>query len=155
MKLKSALKVFNQTEVPQSRGVVDGLMIKKLAGSALHPSERINVGLATFAAGTHEHLHWHMIETFHYVLSGRATVRDIEGNSYDVSAGDVVYGPPGLRGAHEWEIKESLQILTIKATNDPQRAIQFNFDRKTMDSSATLEYLVDRGAADMKQSFYE
>ena len=74
--------------------------------------------------------------------------------AFDVGPGDVVSGPPGLRGSHEWEVKESLQILTIKATNDPERAIQFNFDKATMDSSATLEYLVARGAADMKESFY-
>ena len=154
MKLKSALKVFNQSEVPQSRGVIEGLTIKKLAGSNLHPSERINVGLATFAAGTHEHLHWHMIETFHYVLSGSAIVRDIEGNSYTVSAGDVVYGPPGLRGAHEWDVKEALQILTIKATNAVERAIQFNLEGEAMQSNADLQYLIERGVADMKDSIY-
>ena len=154
-KVKSELQVFNQASVKESPGVIPGLKIRRLSGSTEHPSERISVGLATFGPGTHEHLHWHLIETFHYVLAGSAIVRDIEGNEYKVGPGDVVYGPPGLRGSHEWEIKESLQILTIKATNDPQRAIQFNFDRKTMDSSATLEYLVERGAADMKRSFYE
>ena len=153
-RVKAELKVFNQSSVGESPGVIPGLMIRKLAGSGEHPSERISVGLATFGPGTHEHLHWHLIETFHYVVAGKAIVRDIEGNEYNVGPGDVVYGPPGLRGSHEWEIKESLQILTIKATNDPERAIQFNFDKTTMDSSATLEYLVARGVADMKQSFY-
>jgi hypothetical protein len=47
-----------------------------------------------------------------------------------------------------------LQILTIKGTNAPERAIQFNIDRSTMQSSASLDYLVERGAADMKESFY-
>jgi mannose-6-phosphate isomerase-like protein (cupin superfamily) len=154
MKLKSALKVFNQSEVPQSQGVIPGLTIRKLAGSTLHPSERINVGLASFAPGTHEHLHWHLIETFHYVVGGTATVRDIEGNSYAVGPGDVIYGPPGLRGAHEWEVKETLTILTIKATNAPERAIQFNLSGDNMQSQAELQYLIERGAADMKQSFY-
>jgi mannose-6-phosphate isomerase-like protein (cupin superfamily) len=153
-RVKSELQVFNQSTAPESPGVIPGLKIRKLAGSAEHPSERINVGVAQFGPGTHEHLHWHLIETFHYVLAGSAIVRDIEGNEYPVGPGDVVYGPPGLRGSHEWEVKESLQILTIKATNDPERAIQFNFDRTTMDCSATLDYLVARGAADMKQSFY-
>src|SRR5215510_13206243 len=154
MEVKSDLQVFNESSVPVSPGVVKGLTIRKLAGSAEHPSERINVGLATFGPGTHEHLHWHLIETFHYVVAGKAIVRDIEGNEYNVGPGDVVYGPPGLKGSHEWEVKESLQILTIKATNDTARAIQFNFDKTTMDCSATLEYLVTRGAADMKESFY-
>jgi mannose-6-phosphate isomerase-like protein (cupin superfamily) len=153
-RVKSELQVFNQSTVGESPGVIPGLKIRKLAGSAEHPSERINVGVAQFGPGTHEHLHWHLIETFHYVLAGSAIVRDIEGNDYPVGPGDVVYGPPGLRGSHEWEVKESLQILTIKATNDPERAIQFNFDPTTMDCSATLDYLVARGAADMKQSFY-
>lgn len=154
MELKSALEVFNQAREPVSPGVVPGLTIKKLAGCAEHPSERISVGLATFAPGTHEHLHWHLIETFHYIVAGRGIVRDIEGKSYDVGPGDVVYGPPGMRGAHEWEIKETLQLLTIKATTAPERAIQFNVDRSTMESTAELGYLVERGAADLKESFY-
>lgn len=155
MEVKSALQVFNQSDVALSPGVVQGLTIRKLAGSSEHPSERISVGLATFAPGTHEHLHWHLIETFHYIVAGKGVVRDIEGNSYEVGPGDVVYGPPGMRGAHEWEVKETLQLLTIKATNAPERAIQFNIDRATMESRAELGYLVERGAADLKQSFYE
>lgn len=153
-KITSTLQVFNQSTLPETPGVIKGIMLKKLAGSAEHPSERINVGIATFAPGTHEHLHWHMIETFHYVLAGSAIVRDIEGRVYEVGPGDVVYGPPGLRGSHEWEVKEHVQLLTIKATNDPERAIQFNFDMKTMSSSAELDYLVVRGVADMTKSFY-
>jgi hypothetical protein len=62
MDLESTLQVFNQSSVPSSPGVIDGLTIGKLAGSAGHPSERISVGLATFGPGTHEHLHWHLIE---------------------------------------------------------------------------------------------
>lgn len=155
MEVKSALQVFNQSTVQGGPGVVPGLTVKKLAGDKLHPSERISVGLATFAPGTHEHLHWHLIETFHYIVAGRGIVRDIEGNSREVGPGDVVYGPPGMRGAHEWEVKETLQLLTIKATNAPERAIQFNIDRATMESKAELGYLVERGAANMKTSFYE
>ena len=153
-KIKSTLQVFNQSRIPEVPGVIKGIMLRKLTGSPEHPSERISVGIATFAPGTHEHLHWHLIETFHYVLAGAATVRDIEGNVYKVGPGDVVYGPPGLRGSHEWEVRESLQLLTVKATNDPERAIQFNFDMSTMASSAELDYLIDRGVEDMKKSFY-
>ncbi|MPZ45694.1 MAG: cupin domain-containing protein [Betaproteobacteria bacterium] len=154
MKLKAALQVFNQSRVQTSPGVIEGLTIRKLAGSAEHPSERINVGLATFGPGTHEHLHWHLIETFHYIVAGRGIVRDLEGNSYDVGPGDVVYGPPGIRGAHEWEVQETLQLLTIKATNAPERAIQFSIDRATMESKADFDYLIERGAGDLKESFY-
>ena len=82
-------------------------------------------------------------------------MRDIEGNSWEVGPGDVVFGPAGLRGAHEWEVKESLSLLTIKGTTSAERAIQFNIDSKTLQSSADMQYLVDRGVADMKQSFYE
>ena len=154
MKVKSDLKVFNESTVPVSPGVVRGLTIRKLAGSVEHPSERISVGLATFGPGTHEHLHWHLIETFHYVVSGKGIVRDIEGNTYDVGPGDVIYGPPGMHGSHEWEVKDMLTILTIKGTNAPERAIQFNIDRATMESKAELSYLVERGAANLKESFY-
>ena len=153
-RVKSDLEVFNQSSVAESPGVIPGLTIRKLAGSAEHPSERISVGLATFGPGTHEHLHWHLIETFHYVVAGRGVVRDIEGNTYEVGPGDVIYGPPGLRGSHEWEVKEMLQILTIKGTTAPERAIQFNIDLSTMESRAELGYLVERGTADMKESFY-
>jgi hypothetical protein len=72
-----------------------------------------------------------------------------------VGPGDVVFGPAGLRGAHEWIIKKSLSLLTIKGTTSAERAIQFNIDRKTKDSSADMQYLIDRGVADMKGSFYE
>lgn len=154
MKVKSSLQVFNQADVATSPGVVPGLTLKKLAGCPEHPSERISVGLATFAPGTHEHLHWHLIETFHYIVAGRGVVRDIEGNSYDVGPGDVVYGPPGMSGSHEWVVAETLQLLTIKGTTAPERAIQFNIDRASMESRAALGYLVERGAADMKESFY-
>ena len=126
---------------------------RRAAGGRRHGSNP--PGLATFAPGTHEHLHWHLIETFHYIVAGRGIVRDIEGSSFNVGPGDVVYGPPGMRGAHEWEVKETLQLLTIKATNAPERAIQFNIDHATMESKAELGYLVERGAADMKTSFYE
>jgi mannose-6-phosphate isomerase-like protein (cupin superfamily) len=154
MQPKSALQVFNQASVASSPGVIDGLTIRKLAGSDEHPSERISVGLATFGPGTHEHLHWHLIETFHYIVAGRGIVRDLAGHSYEVGPGDVVYGPPGIHGAHEWEVRETLQLLTIKATNAAERAIQFTIDRERRECSADLAYLVERGAGDMKASFY-
>ena len=154
MDVKSTLRVINQAQVTEIPGVVGGQTLRPIVGCPEFPSERIRVAVATFKAGTHEHLHWHLIETFHYVVAGKGIVRDIEGNVYNVGPGDVVYGPPGMRGSHEWEVKEMLQILTIKGTVDPERAIQFNIDRSTMESSASLDYLVGRGVADMKDSFY-
>ena len=96
-----------------------------------------------------------MIETFHYIVAGSGVVRDIEGKSWKVGPGDVVFGPAGLRGAHEWIVKKSLSLLTIKGTTSAERAIQFNIDRKTKVSSADMQYLIERGVADMKGSFYE
>jgi mannose-6-phosphate isomerase-like protein (cupin superfamily) len=154
MKLESSLQVFNQSAVPTAPGVIEGITLRKLTGTAEHPSERINVALAILAAGTHEHLHFHLIETFHYVVAGRAIVRDIAGKSYEVGPGDVVYGPPGMRGAHEWEIRETLHLLTVKGTNDPERAIQFSIDQATGQCTAEIGYLIGRGAGDMKESFY-
>ena len=123
MELKSALQVFNQSAVPVSPGVVDGLTIRKLAGDREHPSERISVGLATFAPGTHEHLHWHLIETFTISSPAAASCGTSKATATTWVRGTCVR-PAGMRGAHEWEVKETLQLLTIKATNAPERAIQ-------------------------------
>ncbi|MBI3918513.1 MAG: hypothetical protein HY322_16090 [Betaproteobacteria bacterium] len=58
MEIKSTLKVFNEAEAPGAPGVVGrGQLVKQLAGSAEHPSERLTVNLVTFEAGLHEHLH--------------------------------------------------------------------------------------------------
>ena len=73
-RVKSELKVFNESSVAESPGVIPGL---KLSGSSrAAPSIRASASawaLATFGPGTHEHLHWHLIETFHYVVAGRAS----------------------------------------------------------------------------------
>ncbi|MFC1798341.1 cupin domain-containing protein [Thermodesulfobacteriota bacterium] len=125
-----------------------------MAGSAKHPSERIGVILATFKPGTLEHLHWHLTEAFHYIISGRGVVRDIEGNSYDIGPGTVVYAPPGLLGSHEWEVIEELQLISVKGTIDPEKIIQFTVDKSTKESKVDLDYLIERGAADLKKSLY-
>ena len=56
--------------------------------------------------GALEELHWHPIESFYFVISGHATVRDIEGKEYEVGPGSFIYASPGIAGAHEWEVKE-------------------------------------------------
>jgi len=81
MDLKSTLRVFNQTEVSEGPGIAKGQTIKVLAGSAQYPAERIRVSLASFKPGTHEYLHWHLIEVFYYIISGRAVMKDIEGRA--------------------------------------------------------------------------
>ena len=154
MELKSTLKVFNEADLPSSPGIAQGQTTKRLAGNAEHPSERIGAIIATFKPGALEHLHWHLVESFHYIISGRGILRDIEGNSYEVGPGSVVYAPPGLLGSHEWEIIEQLQMISVKATTDPEKIIQFTVDKSTMESKADLDYLIKRGAADLKKSLY-
>ena len=149
MEVKSTLTVINQADCPGRRGVTDGQTYQRMIGwPEIKETDRVRLGRATYKPGTYEQLHWHPIEACYYVISGHATVRNFEGKEFEVGPGSIIYAPAGIAGAHEWEVKESLQILTIKATNDPERAIQFNFDKTTMDCSATLEYLVARGVAD-------
>jgi mannose-6-phosphate isomerase-like protein (cupin superfamily) len=154
MELKSTLQVFNESDLPSSPGVVQGQTVKWLAGNAEHPSERIGAILASFKPGVLEHLHWHLTEAFHYIISGRAILRDIEGNSYDIGPGSVVYAPPGLLGSHEWEVIEELRLISIKGTTDPERIIQFTVDKSTKESKVELDYLIKCGAADLKKSLY-
>ena len=76
MEIKSTLKVYNESELTSFPGVVQGQMQKQLVGDAAHPSERITVRTASFPAGIHERLHWHLIEAFYYVISGKAVIDD-------------------------------------------------------------------------------
>ena len=154
MELKSTLQVFNESQLTASPGSAQGQMTKRLAGSAEHPSERIGVILASYKPGSIEHLRWHFVESFHYIISGRGILRDIEGKSHPVGPGDVVYAPPGILGSHEWEIKEDLQLISIKATTDPEKIIQFTVDKSTMESKVDLDYFIKRGAAALKKSLY-
>ena len=143
MEVKSTLKVFSETDVPAGPGVVPGHRTKRLAGTPERPSERIRAMLASFEPGTLEHLHWHLVEAFYYVISGRAIVRDIEGNTHNVGPGSVLYAPPGIAGSHGWEAKEKLQLLVIRATTDPERIIQIIVDQSTKESKIKLDQLVD------------
>ena len=95
-------------------------------GNAAHPTERLTVSLVTFQPGTHEKLHWHLIEVFYYVISGRASMTDIEGNEYHLGPGSVIYAGPGIAGSHSWTIKEKLQLIGIRATADAEKTIQFD-----------------------------
>jgi mannose-6-phosphate isomerase-like protein (cupin superfamily) len=155
MEIKSTLKVFNEAEVPGAPGVVGrGQLVKQLAGNAEHPSERLTVNLVTFEAGLHEHLHWHLIEVFYYVISGRAVMKDIEGKAYELGPGSVVYASPGIAGSHSWEIKEKLQLIGIRATADPEKTIQFDVNPATKESTMPLERLAKRQAINIKKSLY-
>ena len=153
MSIKSTLLVFNEADLKAEPGAAKGITVKNLVGNKERPSDRLSVSLPTIQAGTLEHLHWHLIEAFNYVISGRAIVRDIEGRSYDIGPGSVLYAPPGIGGSHEWEVKEQVQLISPRATTDPERSIQFTVDKNSKVSSIEFEYLVRRGGGKFK-SFY-
>jgi len=153
MKVKSTVKVFNEAQIDAQPGVTKGQVLKPLVGNQQHPTDRIRVGLASFAAGTLEQLHWHPIEAFYYVISGHATVRDIEGNECEAGPGSVIYAPAGIAGAHEWEVKEGLHLLAVRATTESDRKFQFTVDKKTKRSYIDLEELIRRGGVSFKSHY--
>lgn len=155
MEIKSTLKVFNEADIPGAPGVVGrGQLLKQLAGCAEHPTERLTVALVSFEPGTRENLHWHLIEVFYYVISGRAVMKDIEGKSHDIGPGSVIYASPGLAGSHSWEFKEKLQLLAVRATADPEKTIQFDVDPVTKESRMPIDRLAKRDAISFKKSHY-
>lgn len=120
-------KVFHETDIEGASGVVwRGRLLKPLAGDVDHPTERLTVALVSFEPRLHWSLHWRLIEVFYYVISGRAVMKDIEGRSYDIRAGNVAYASPGIAGSHSWEIKEKLQLITIRAMAVLENVIQFD-----------------------------
>lgn len=145
MKLKSTLKVINEADVQGSRGVTEGQTYKRLVGCPeVAKTDRVRLGRASYLPGTYEQLHWHPIEACYYVISGHATVRDVEGTEYEVGPGSIIYAPPGIAGAHEWQVKEALELLDIRATTETNRKMQFTVDKKTMRSYIDLEELAKR-----------
>jgi quercetin dioxygenase-like cupin family protein len=154
MEMKSTLRVYNAANVQSVPGVTKGQTQQQLLGNAEHPSERLIVRLVSFVPGTYEKLHWHLIEAFYYVISGSAVMKDIEGKTHEIKAGSVVYAPPGIAGSHSWEIKEQLQLMSIRATADSEKTIQFDVDPQTMESSVSLDHLLNRQAVNPKKSAY-
>ena len=155
MEIKSTLNVFNEGSVPSVAGSGGrGHILKRLAGATQPPTERLMVNLAVFEPGAHEKLHWHLIEVFYYVISGRAIMHDIEGRTHEMGPGTVVYAPPGIAGAHSWEVIETLRLLGIRATADTQKAIQFDVDPVTKASTMPIERLLSRDATTFKKSMY-
>lgn len=142
MTFDSTLQVFDQAQIEDQPGVVEGQTLRPLIGIAERPSERIRVAVASFKAHTHEHLHWHAIEVFYYVTGGSATVRDYHGKEYEVGPGCAIYAPPGIAGSHEWQVgPHGLQLLSIRATRDGHRRMQFTVDRDTKRSFIELDEL--------------
>jgi uncharacterized RmlC-like cupin family protein len=114
-------------------------------GNDERPTDRLAVALATIRAKTLEHLHWHLIEAFNYVISRRAVIRDVERRSYDIGPGSMIYAPPGIAGSHEWDVKEQVQPISPRATTNPVASIQFTVDEVSKQSAINYDYLVRRG----------
>ena len=153
MAVKSTLKVINAAGLKSHPGVCKGQTMQQLVGFAELPTDRIRASLATYEAGALEELHWHPIESFYFVISGHATVRDIEGKEYEVGPGSFIYTQPGIAGAHEWEVKEGLQIMAVRATTEPNRKFQFTVDKKTKRSYIDLDELARRGGVSFKSHY--
>ena len=153
MEIKSTLQVVNASAIKAQKGVTDGQTIKPLVGHAERPTDRIRTAFATYEPGTVEALHWHPIEAFYFVVSGHATVRNIEGEEFEVGPGSYIYAPPGIAGAHEWEVKEGLQLLSVRASTESVRKMQFTVDKKTMRSYIDLDELARRGGLSFKSHY--
>jgi len=154
MKVKSTLRVIHEKQYKGRRGVTRGQTYKRLVGwPEVVPTDRVRIGRASYEKGTTEQLHWHPIEACYYVISGHATVRDVNGKSYPVSAGSIIYAPAGIAGAHEWEVKESLELIDIRATTETNRKMQFTVDRKTRRSFIELHELAYRDAISFKSHY--
>ncbi len=153
MELKSTLQVFNETTMKAKQGVVEGQVQKTLVGTTERPAERLRVTLASYKAGTVEPLHWHPIEAFYYIISGQAIVRDIEDNEYHVGPGTVIYASPGIQGSHEWEAKEPLQLIAVRATTDLERKLQFTVDKATKRSFIEVDELARRNGLSFKSLY--
>jgi mannose-6-phosphate isomerase-like protein (cupin superfamily) len=153
MEIKSTLVVVNEREIESQGGVTTGQTLKPIIGNSERPADRIRVALATFEPGTVEALHWHPIEAFYYVISGRATVRDFEGKEYDTGPGTSIYAPAGIAGAHEWEVKEPMQLLSVRASTESARKLQFTVDKETKRSSIDLDELIRRDGVSFKSHY--
>jgi len=90
---------------------------------------------------------------FYYVLSGSAIVRDYAGKEYKVGPGDSIYAPAGIAGSHEWEVKDGLELLSIRATTDGHRRMQFTVDRATGESTIDMHELTRMDAFDFESHY--
>jgi mannose-6-phosphate isomerase-like protein (cupin superfamily) len=154
IKFKPTLRVINKSRVKKLPGVVEGQTLQPLVGVPRFPSERVRVAVATFRPGTHEELHWHAIEVFYYVMAGSAIVRDYRGKRYPVKPGSAIYAPAGIAGSHEWQVgKNGLQLLSIRATLEGHKRMQFTVDRKTRRSYIELDELAKMDGVSFKSHY--
>lgn len=154
MQIASTLKVLDEADHPGGPGVTPGQTYKRLVGCPeVARTDRVRLGRASYRPGTHEQLHWHPIEACYYVISGHATVRDIEGRSYEVGPGSIIYAPAGIAGAHEWQVREGLELLDIRATTETNRKMQFTVDRATQRSYIDIDELARREGIDFASHY--
>lgn len=153
MDVKSTLRVFHEADLKAEPGISQETT-KRLVGNSERPSERIFVTLANFAPGTRSPFHWHLIEKFYFIISGRGVIKDIEGNSYAIGPGSVIYAPAGIEGSHEFDVEENMQLLAVGGTTDPQRNLQFTVDKSSKESCIELDLLVKRTGGTKFRSVY-
>jgi mannose-6-phosphate isomerase-like protein (cupin superfamily) len=80
-------------------------------------------------------------------------VRNFEGEEFEVGPGCSIYAPPGIAGAHEWEVKEALQILAVRATTESNKKMQFTVDKETKRSYIDLDELAKRDGISFKSHY--
>jgi mannose-6-phosphate isomerase-like protein (cupin superfamily) len=153
IELKSTLRVINEADLKSQPGAHANQTGKFLVGGDECPSERIHMKLMSFVSGAHAPLHWHPTEASYYVISGRAVITDIEGKTCEVGPGTCIYYPPGITGSHQWDVKEPMQLITVRATTDPSKLLQFRVDKATMESSIELDRLVKHKAVQFKSIY--
>jgi mannose-6-phosphate isomerase-like protein (cupin superfamily) len=153
MEVTSTLVVLGEAEVKAGAGVTQGQTLKAMIGSGQYPTDRLRVALANYEPNTVEQLHWHPIEACYFVVSGSAIVRDINNKEYHAGPGTIIYCPPGIAGAHEWEVKDKMQLLSIRASTESDKKLQFTVDKKTKRSYIELADLVKRDAISFKSHY--
>jgi mannose-6-phosphate isomerase-like protein (cupin superfamily) len=154
MQMQSTIRVLHEEDVKAVPGIGERQLVRVLTGNGDRPSEKMFVFVKTFEAGTHETLHWHLIEVFYYVIAGRGVLTDITGKSYDLAPGTSIYAPPGIAGSHEWEVIEPLQLIGFRATCEGPSMMQFSVDKQSGESSISPEYLERWGTTQLKRSLY-
>ena len=145
MDITSTLVVQRAADQEVLPGVTEGQTLQRMVGNDLVATDRVRAALATYVPGTVEALHWHPIEALYFVHAGHALVRDIEGTETTAGPGDLIYAPAGLAGAHEWEALDALVLLSIRATPESDRKLQFTVDKDTKRSWVDVDDLARRG----------
>ena len=146
MEVKSTLRVIHDGELALQPPMTEGQTMKWLIGHEGAPTDRVRVGLATYAPGKVEQPHWHPIEALYFVISGHAVVRNFEGNEFEAGPGTTIYAPAGIAGTHGWVVKEGLQLLSVLATTEFNRKLSFKVDEKTKRSYVDLDNLARHDA---------